>query len=111
MARLIFYIIGVFVFGVIYTEILNGLKLFDFSIPVYGFAGFISLVFLFLESIMKYFEARSSRSDADEARYRKFRDYCYKWLALLGFVLLIALPFIWWGAIKRLAVMAEQGIR
>ena len=111
MKRIIVCIIGVFVFGVIYAEILNELKLFAFRVNVYIFAGSISIIYLFSELILKYFEKRKSISSQEESRFKKIKDFYYICLALLGFVLLVAAPFIWWGAIKRLARMANEGIR
>lgn len=111
MTRIIVCMIGIFVFGVIYAEILNELKLFDFRVNVYLFAGSISLIFLFSELILKHFEKRESISNQDEIRFKKIKDFYYITLALLGFILLVAAPFIWWGAIKRLAHMANEGIR
>ncbi|MEE4264643.1 MAG: hypothetical protein V2I56_18305 [Desulfobacteraceae bacterium] len=103
--------IGFFVFGVIYAEILNGLKLFEFRVNVYLFAGAISLIFLFSDVILKYFETRASISNQDVIKLKKIKDYYYRCLAFLGFILLVALPFIWWGTIKRLADMANKWIR
>jgi len=103
--------IGFFIFGVIYAEILNGLKLFDFRVNVYIFAGSILLIFLFSELILKHFETRASISNQDEIKFKKIKDYYYLCLAFLGFILLVAVPFVWWGAIKRLADIANKGIR
>jgi hypothetical protein len=86
--------IGFFVFGVIYAEILNGLKLFEFRVNVYLFAGSISLIFLFSELILKHFETRASISNQDEIKFKKIKDYYYRCLAFLGFILLVALPFL-----------------
>lgn len=111
MTRIIVCMIGFFVFGVIYAEILNGLKLFDFRVNVYIFAGSISLTFLFSELIFKHFENRASISNKDEIKFKKIKDYYYICLAFVGLILLVALPFIWWGTIKRLADIANKGIR
>ena len=51
MTRIIVCMIGVFVFGVIYGEILNGLELFNFRVNVYLFAGSVALIYLFSELI------------------------------------------------------------
>ena len=102
---------GFFVFGVIYAEILNEFKLFDSRVNVYIFAGSISLIFLFSELILKHFETRVSLSNQDEIKFKKIKDYYYICLAFLGFILLVALPFIWWGTIKKLADIAHEGIR
>ena len=111
MTRIIVCIIGVFVFGVIYAEILNEVKLFDFRVNAYLFAGSISLIFLFSELILKHYEKGASKSSQDDIKFRKIKDFYYISLALLGFILLVAAPVIWWGAIKRLAHMANEGIR
>jgi hypothetical protein len=102
---------GFFIFGVIYAEILNKFKLFDFRVNVYIFAGSISLIFLFSELILKHFETRASLSNQDEIKFKKIKHYYYICLAFLGIILLVAVPFIWWGAIKRLAGIAKEGIR
>jgi len=103
--------VGFFIFGVIYAEILNEFKLFNSRVNVYIFAGSISLIFLFSELIIKHFETRASSSNQEEIKFKKIKDYYYICLAFLGFILLIALPFIWWGTIKKLADIANAGIR
>ena len=50
--RIIVCMIGFFIFGVIYAEILNEFKLFDFRVNVYIFSGSLSLIFLFSELIL-----------------------------------------------------------
>lgn len=111
MIRIIACMIGIFIFGVIYAEILNGLKLFEFKINVYLFAGSVSLIFLASEIMFKHFETRESRSEQDKIKFKKIKEFYFICLAFLGLILLVAVPFIWWGAIKRLAVMANEGIR
>lgn len=111
MIRIIVCLIGFFIFGVIYAEILNEFKLFDFRVNVYIFSGSLSLIFLFSELILKHFETRASLSNQDEIKFRKIKGYYYICIAFLGFILLVAMPFIWWGAIKRLADIANEGIR
>ena len=103
--------IGFFIFGVIYAEILNEFKLFDFRVNVYIFSGSLSVIFLFSELILKYFETRASLSSQDEIKLKKIKGYYYICLAFLGFILLVAMPFIWWGTIKRLADIANEGVR
>jgi len=107
MTRIIVCVIGVFIFGVIYAEILNGFELFDFSVNVYLFSGSISLIFLFSELILTYFKTRALLSDQDKIRFSKIKNYYYICLAFLGIILFVALPFIWWGTIKRLADMVK----
>jgi len=111
MTRLIVCMIGFFVFGVIYAEILNELKLFDFRVNAYLFASSMALIFLFSELILRHFKTKAFLSNQDEIKFKKIKNYYYICLAFLGFILLVALPFIWWGAIKRLADLANKGIR
>jgi hypothetical protein len=100
-----------FIFGVVYAEILNAFRFFDFRVNVYNFAGSISLIFLFSELILKYFETRAILPNQNESKFKKIKDYYYICLAFLGFILLVAVPFIWWGTIKRLADIANEGAR
>lgn len=103
--------IGFFIFGVVYAEILNQFRLFHFRVNVYIFAGSISLIFLFSELILKYYTTKALLSNQDEIKFKKIKDYYYLCLAFLGFILMVALPFIWWGTIKRLADIANEGAR
>jgi hypothetical protein len=107
MTRLITCAIGIFIFGVIYGEILNALGIFEINVNVYLFAGSIALVFLLSDFIFKYYGKRATVSDKYKRRFEKIKGYYFIFLAFLGFILMIAIPFIWWGAIKRLAVMAR----
>ena len=111
MIRTIVCVIGIFVFGVIYAEILNGLHIFDFKVNVYFFAGSISSVFLFSDSLFRYFGEKASISAYYQNKFMKIQGYYYLSLAILGFILLVAVPFVWWGAIKKLSIMANEGIR
>ena len=107
MVRAIVCLIGTFVFGVIYGEILNGLNIFDLNVNVYLFAGSISSTFLFFDILFNYLEKGTPESDQDEIKLKYFKEYYYVFLALIGFALLVAVPFVWWGAIKTLALQAK----
>jgi len=95
------------VFGVLYAEILNGLNIFNFKMNVYLFAGLVSLIFLVSELILKHFETEAKMSSIGEIKLQKAKDIYYIGLGILGFVLLILMPFVWWRAIKTLADMAK----
>ena len=110
MVRYIVCVIGIFVFGVIYGEILNALHIFDFNVNVYLFAGSISFTYFFMDLTFRYFEKKSLESNESKDKFKKIQEYYYLFLAFLGFILVVAVPFIWWGAIKQLAVMANKGI-
>ena len=109
--RYIVCVIGIFVFGVIYGEILNALHIFDLNVNVYLFAGSISFTYLFMDFTFRYFENQSSKSNKNKEKLRKMRDFYYIFLAFLGFILFILVPIVWWGAVKQLAIMANEGIR
>ena len=98
---------GFFVFGVLYAEILNGLNILYFKMNVYLFAGLVSLIFLVSELILKHFETEAKKSSIGEIKFQKVKDIYYIGFAILGFVLLILIPFVWWGAIKTLADMTK----
>ena len=107
MVRATVCVVGTFVFGVIYGEILNGLNIIALNVNVYLFAGSISLTFLFFDILFNYFEKRASEPDQAESKLKKFKEYYSIFLAIVGFILLVAIPFVWWGAIKTLAVQAK----
>jgi hypothetical protein len=109
MIRIIVCLICFFIFGVIYAEILNQFRFFNFRVNVYIFAGSISLIYLLSELILNYFATKALLSDQDENKFKKIKNYYYICLAFLGFILLVAVPFIWWGTIKRLADVANEG--
>lgn len=75
MYRTLTCLIGSFVFGVIYAEILNSLNIFDLTVNVYLFAGSISLAFLFFDMLFNYLGKRASESSQDEIRLKKFKEY------------------------------------
>jgi hypothetical protein len=107
MLRIIVCTIGFYVFGVLYAEILNGLNLFNFKVNVYIFACFVALIFLLSEWILKHFEERAKLSKNAEIKFRKIQNTYYLMIAIVACVLLILIPFVWWGAIKTLADKAK----
>ena len=109
MFRLIAGMIGLFLFGVILAEVLNNFELFDFRVNVFFVALPLSLGFWFHESIIKKLEANLNSSPGDEIKYRKFIGIYYKILWLFGLIVLLGTPFLWWGAIMKLAKLANEG--
>jgi len=107
MIRIIVCSIGFFVFGVLYAEILNGLNIFHFKANVYIFALLISFIFLLSELILKHFEENAKLSNNAEIKLHKIKNMYYIILSIMACVLLILIPFIWWGAIKTLADKAR----
>jgi len=103
--------IGLFGFGVIAAEILNNFNLFNFKIEVYFLAVPISLIFLVSELLLRHFEIKASSSVSDEIKYQRVKNYYYLFLSGIGFFLLISIPFLWWGAIKKLARLANESMK
>jgi hypothetical protein len=110
MLRLIVCMIGLFLFGVLYAEIFNGFDWIGFKLNPYIFGTIVAAVFLVSEIVLKRFEERARRSNQDRVRCEKIRQIVYVGLSILGFILLVMVPFIWWGAIKKLAESANKGI-
>jgi len=102
--------IGVFIFGVLYAEILNGFDWVSYRLNSYIFGAIISTLFLFSEILWKRFGGRAGLSNQDRMRFDKMQQVYYICVSIIGFILLVMLPFIWWGAIKKLAESANKGI-
>lgn len=109
MIRLIFCTIGAFIFGVIYGEILNALKFFDIKVNAYFFGGTISLAFLVLDSLFNHFKKKASLSNHDQILFNRIENFYFILFSIIGLILVIAIPFVWWGVIKKLAMVANQG--
>lgn len=102
--------IGVFIFGVLYAEILNGFNWVSYRLNPYIFGAIISTLFLVSEILWKGFGGRAGLSNQDRMRFDKMQQVYYICVSIIGFILLVMLPFIWWGAIKKLAESANKGI-
>ncbi len=109
MSRLIAGTIGFFLFGVIVAEIINNFDLFDFKLKVYWAAVPLAVGFLFHELIIKNLEHRLNTSIEDTIRYKKIIAVYYAFLWIIGLCALLATPFLWWGLIKGLAILANEG--
>jgi hypothetical protein len=93
-----------------YAEILNGFDWTGFKLNPYLFGAIISAVFLSSEILLKRMEERAQLSNQDHLKFDRVRQIYYIALSIIGFVLLVMEPFIWWGAIKKLAESANKGI-
>jgi hypothetical protein len=102
--------IGVFIFGVLYAEILNGFDRISYRLNPYIFGAIISTLFLVSEILWKRFGGRAGLSNQDRMRFDKMQQVYYICVSIIGFILLVMLPLIWWGAIKKLAESANKGI-
>ena len=102
--------IGLFIFGVLYAEILNNLDLISYKLNPYIFGTVISLIFLISEIIFKYFENRTALSNQNQVKFDNIKNIYNICLSIIAFIILIMIPFVWWGAIMRLAESANKGI-
>ena len=87
MLRNLICTIGLFVFGVLYAEILNELNLFNFKMNAYLFASSVSVIFLISELILKHFEKEAKVSRIGEIKFQNAKDIYYIGLAISGFLL------------------------
>lgn len=110
MLRMIVCTIAFFVFGVLYAEIINSLDFTRYKLNPYIFGAIVSTVFLVSEMLLKHFEDRAGISNQDRVRFEKIKQIYYIGLSILALTLLVMVPFIWWGAIKKLAESANKGI-
>jgi hypothetical protein len=102
--------IGFFLFGILYAEILNNLDLISYKFNPYIFGTVISLVFLISEIVLKHFQNRASLSNQNQLKFDRIRNIYYICMSIIGFILLVMVPLVWWGAIKKLAESANKGI-
>ena len=97
MSRLIAGVIAWFGLGVIITEILNNFNLFDFRLKVHFVAVPILLIFLLSELVKNYF------------KHQRIITIYNLFLGLIGLIFLLSIPFLWWGVIKKLSMLANEG--
>jgi hypothetical protein len=111
MGRLIVGMLGWFGFGVLLAEIVNHLNWFESDWKVGWVAVPVSLGFLVFELALRHCRKKAALSPADEIRFRRLVAAFQVLQCLAVAVLLLAVPFLWWGAIKKLAALANQGFR
>jgi len=109
MARLTAGCIGWFGLGVILAEILNTSDLLDVRLKIFFVAAPLALLYVLSQLMLIYFERRVSCSMVDKDRYQRLKTVYLVCFWMVGVCFLIALPFLWWGVIKELAVAAGQG--
>ena len=110
MLRIVVCTIGIFIFGVLYAEILNGIDWVSYRLNPYIFGAVISTLFFVSEVLWKRFEERAALSNQDRMRFDKMRQIYTICISIIGFIVLVMVPFVWWGAIKKLAESANKGI-
>ena len=110
MLRIIVCTIAFFLFGVLYAEIINSFDLISYKLNPYIFGAIIAAGFFISEIVLKRFEERTGLSHQDHERFEKIKQIYYLGLSVIGVILLVMVPFVWWGAIKKLAESANKGI-
>jgi hypothetical protein len=103
--------LGWFGFGVLLAEIVNHLQWFESELGVGWVAVPLSLGFLVFELGLRHRRKKAALCPADEIRCRRMVAAFQILQCLAVAVLLIAIPFLWWGVIKKLAVLAHEGFR
>ena len=111
MHRLILGVIAWFGLGVIIAEIINTVGLFEFRLKVLFVAGPITTLYLISQFALKHFERKADVSKHAEKWHRKFKTYYHVMLCVIGLCFLFSIPFLWWGVIKKLAMVANEGGR
>jgi len=109
MPRLIAGVTGCFGCGVIIAEVLKGFGLFESRWSILIVAVPMALAFLFWELTTNYFEDKRKTSLNAEIKYQRIISIYHLALCVIAFCLLLSIPFLWWGAIKRLAMSANEG--
>jgi hypothetical protein len=77
---------------------------------MYTFLGQLYPFFLLSEIILNHFQKKSKLSKKNHIKFENIRHACYICLSIICFILFVMVPFIWWGAIRRLAESANKGI-
>ncbi len=101
--------LGLLGFGAIAAEVINSFKLFAFRVEVPFVAVPLILIFVFSELVEKRLADKADIPAEGRDRYRRIIAIHYLILALLFIALVVSVPLVWWGAIKKLATMANQG--
>jgi hypothetical protein len=101
--------IGWFAMGVLAAEVLNHFHLLEDRISAGLVACPLLAVFLVSEFLRNHFEQKALYSADNEKRYRLFMTVYDLSKLLLVVCLLLMIPLLWWGAIKKLAVLANAG--
>jgi hypothetical protein len=90
------------------TDIINEFKLFGMPMPFYAIMGPIMLLFGLQEVVLKRLEIRrkpSADPEFDESRFFKI-SYIIMWIFVI--CLLISIPLVWWGVIKKATTAGDS---
>jgi len=89
------------IFGYFVLNIINEFKLFDMPVHWYAVMGPVMLLFGLQEAVLKRIKIkRVSATDPGFVESRWFKIlYVAMWIFVI--FLLISIPIVWWGAIKK----------
>lgn len=104
--RLMAGLLGVLCLSLVIAGCINAFGLFDFQVRTPHVA--LPLVLLLLLSQVIHKIENSAKEPPVGGKKRIVTAY-YSILGVLAIALLISIPFLWWGVIKKVAGMASQG--
>jgi len=108
MIRLIACGLGLAGFGVIIAEVINNANLLEHRLQPYA----VVMVILVIYAVHELLEARikkKSTSPVGLDRKDKFFIVVYDVIyGLIGILMLLGIPYLWWGVIKKLAMLANK---
>jgi hypothetical protein len=108
MIRLIACGLGLAGFGVIIAEVINNAKLLEHRLQPYA----VVIVILVIYAVHELLETRRKKKSTSPVgldRKDKFFIVVYDVIyGLMGILMLLGIPYLWWGVIKKLAMLANK---
>lgn len=109
MSQLLIAMLGLFGFGVIAAEIINNFEFMAYRLNAYWVAGLVSLGYGGSQLFLKKLKSEAGHSVEATNRYDRSLKVYHVVLIVMGVVVALSIPFIWWGVIKKLASAANDG--
>jgi len=109
MPRLIVGMMMWFGMGIVVAEVLRNFGFDPFHLTPAALAAAFSLLFLFSDRLLHHLKNGSRGSGDPEGAYRKTVDLFEYLKFILTVLILLFIPFLWWGVIRKLAVIANEG--
>ena len=89
------------IFGLIASDIINEFKLFKMPVRWYAVMGPVLLLFGLQEAFLKRLEIKRKSLTDTEIQESKAFKFFYILVWVIVTFLLIGIPIVWWGAIKK----------
>jgi hypothetical protein len=109
MSRLITGLLTWFGLSVIITEVVNNFSSLDFRLKVHFVAIPVLLIFLLSELVINNFQNKANSSAVGKNKHQRIITVYNLFLGLDGLIFLLSIPFLWWGVIKKLSMIANEG--